>query len=504
MPDPEDPSDPENLRGLEDLRRDAREIFADVLDAVDARRAVLGALAVEGTRLRVCGEEFDLRALDVYSVALGKAAAAMASALDERLGERLVGGVVSAPPSSRRLSRRWLVFDGGHPLPDESSFEAARAAFALLREADAPSSLVVFLVSGGGSAMVEWPRDPRVTLEDLRAANRVLVSCGAAIEEVNAVRRALSAVKGGGLSRLAPRAAQVTLIVSDVAAGRDYDVASGPTLAPPGDAQAAREVVARHGLDSKLPASVLKALEAFAEADGRTARPASSNDTPRVESSNDSPRAAPAGATAEAAPQAPARSHYVLLDNARACRAAAESARARGYAVETARDICDQPVAEGAAALVSRLAELRGRAFGRGVCLISGGEFACPVRGAGRGGRSTETALRCAFELERMGEGVFEFEGMGDVVAAGPRPRAVALCAGTDGVDGNSPSAGALADHTTLSRARARGLDAAKSLDESDSYTLFERLGDALVTGPTGTNVRDVRILLATGSGGRD
>jgi len=376
--------------------------------------------------------------------------------------------------------------------------QLTRAAFALLREADAPSSLVVFLVSGGGSAMLEWPRDPRVTLEDLRAANRVLVSCGAAIEEVNAVRRALSAVKGGGLSRLAPRAAQVTLIVSDVAAGRDYDVASGPTLAPPaGDAQAAREVVARHGLASKLPASVLKALEAFAEADGRTARPSSSNDSPRVESSNDSTRAAPSGVTSEASPPTPARSHYVLLDNARACRAAAESARSRGYAVETARDICDQPVAEGAAALVSRLAELHRRAFGRGVCLVSGGEFACPVRGAGRGGRSTETALRCAFEFERMGEGVFEFEGMGDFVAAGPRPRAVALCAGTDGVDGNSPSAGALADHTPLSRARAHGLDAAKSLDESDSYTLFERLGDALVTGPTGTNVRDVRILLA-------
>jgi glycerate 2-kinase len=498
---PEEPGDTEKLRDLEELRCNAREIFADVLDAVDARRAVLGALAVEGTRLRVCGEdsdvcgeEFDLRALRVYSVALGKAAAAMASALDERLGERLARGIVSAPPSSHRLSQRWLAFDGGHPLPDASSFEAARAAFELLREADAPSSLVVFLVSGGGSAMLEWPRDPRVTLEDLRAANRVLVSCGAGIEEVNVVRRALSAVKGGGLSRLAPRASQVTLIVSDVAAGRDYDVASGPTLAPPDDAPDARAVVARHGLASKLPASVLKALEAFAESDGRTARPAPLNDSPRVESSNDLPRAALAGA----APPTPARSRYVLLDNARACEAAAESARSRGYAVETARDICDQPVGVGATALVSRLAELHGRAFGRGVCLVSGGEFACPVRGAGRGGRSTETALRCAFEFERMGEGVFEFERMGDVVAAGLRPSAaVALCAGTDGADGNSPAAGALADHTTLSRARAHGLDAAKLLDESDSYTLFERLGDALVTGPTGTNVRDVRILLA-------
>ena len=471
---------------LEELRRHAREIFGDVLEAVDAERAVLGAVGVEAARLRVCDAEFDLRASNVYSVALGKAAAAMASALDERLGERLVGGVISSPPSNFRLSRRWLAFDGGHPLPNESSVEAARAAFGLLREADDPSALVIFLVSGGGSAMLEWPRDPRVTLEDLRAANRRLVSCGAGIEEINSVRRALSAVKGGGLSRLAPRAAQVTLIVSDVAAGRDYDVASGPTLAPPADAPDPREVVERHGLASKLPASILQALEAFGEEGRQAARAASSNDLPR---------AAPVEAPAEGTPSTPARRHYVLLDNARACAAAVESARARGFAVETAQDISEQPVGEGAAALVSRLAELQSREGVRGVCLVSGGEFACPVRGAGLGGRSSETALRCAFEFEE----VLSREAGGQTTRA-----AVALCAGTDGVDGNSPSAGALADHTTLSRARARGLDAAKSLDESDSYTLFERLGDALVTGPTGTNVRDVRILLATGSGGRD
>ena len=143
---------------------------------------------------------------------------------------------------------------------------------------------------------------------------------------------------------------------------------------------------------------------------------------------------------------------------------------------------------EGAAALVSRLAELRRREGARGVCLISGGEFACPVRGAGLGGRSSETALRCAFEFEKLR----------DVGADGWTPRAVvALCAGTDGVDGNSPAAGALADHTTLRRARARGLDALKFLEGSDAHSFFDRLGDAVITGPTGTNVRDVRILLA-------
>lgn len=465
------------MRDLEDLRRGAREIFGDVLAAADARRAVLGAVEVGGARLRVCDAEFDLGARKVYSVAAGKAAAAMASALDERLGERLVRGVISAPPSDAPLPGRWSVYAGGHPLPNDSSVEAARAAFGLLRQADERSALVLFLVSGGGSAMIEWPRDPRLTLEDLREANRVLVSCGAAIDEVNAVRRALSAVKGGRLGARAPLAAQVTLVVSDVAAGREYDVASGPTLAPPGDAPAAREVIRRYALASKLPASVLQALEA------EGARPS------RGAPSGAPQGAAPTGAPGEDAPPTPLRRHYVLLDNARACAAAAESARARGFAVELAEDLSEQPVGEGAAALVSRLAGLYRRVGAGGVCLISGGEFACPVRGAGVGGRNSETALRCAFELEKMWGGV----------EAGPRPRAaVALSAGTDGVDGNSPAAGALADHTTLRRSRERGLDAVEFLEGSDAYSFFERLGDAVITGQTGTNVRDVRILLAT------
>ena len=449
----------DDLNDTRDLRDSARAVFRDALAAVDARRGVLGAVRVEAGGLHVFGERFDTRA-GVYSVALGKAAAAMASALEERLGDALAGGVLSAPPSDAKLSTRWRVFEGGHPLPNAASLDAAGATFGLLDEANKSSALVLFLVSGGGSAMLESPRDARVTLEDLREANRVLVTCGAAIDEVNAVRRALSAVKGGGLSLRAPLATQVTLIISDVPRGRERDVASGPTLAPHTDSPDAREVVARYGLDSKLPRPIKLALEEFA------------------------------AARAEGDEGEPSSKHFVLLDNDGACDAAAESARARGFAVETARDIGAQSVEEGAALLVSRLFDLYKREGenGGGVCVVSGGEFACPVRGGGVGGRNSETALRCAFEFEkalRGGEG-----------SAAPR-RVVALCAGTDGVDGNSPAAGALADDTTLRRAAGRGLDAARSLDESDAHTLFEALGDATHTGPTGTNVRDLRILLA-------
>ncbi|HEX8148988.1 MAG TPA: DUF4147 domain-containing protein [Pyrinomonadaceae bacterium] len=453
------------MKDLRELRSVAREIFDDALAAVDARRAVLDAVEFDGATLGVGDARFELRGgrLKVYSVALGKAAAAMASALDERLGKALAGGVLSAPRSDFKLSERWRVYVGGHPLPNAESVEAARAAFELLRAADDHGALVVFLVSGGGSAMMELPRDGRLTLEELREANRVLVSCGAPIDEVNAVRRALSAVKGGGLAARAPRAAQVTLVVSDVSTGRAYDVASGPTLAAPPDAHGVAETVARYGLASRLPAHVLRALE---EASARS----------------------PARRPPEAR-----RTFHVLLDNASACEAAARAARARGFAVELARDLVEQHVAEGAAELVSRLLTLyaRGGAAGvRGVCLISGGEFSCPVRGGGTGGRNSETALRVAFELEKVSA---ERGARAGLIPS----HAVALCAGTDGIDGNSPAAGALADETTAARAHARGLDARKFLEGSDAHTLFEQLGDAVRTGPTGTNVRDLRILLA-------
>jgi len=451
------------LPDLQELRGAAREVFDAALDAADTRHAVLDAVEFDGASLRVGGARLAPRpgASQIFSVALGKAAASMASALDERLGAALAGGVLSAPASRVALSERWRVYKGGHPLPNEDSFEAARAAFEMLRGVDDSSTVIVFLVSGGGSAMLELPRDPRLTLEDLREANHALVSCGASIAEVNAVRRALSAVKGGGLAACAPRGAQATLVVSDVAAGRAYDVASGPTIEPPHDTPDVKEIVGRYRLASSLPPAVLRSLE--------ESRPRPASQTPSDAH----------------------RSFEVLLDNDMACEAAVDAARARGFAVEFARDIVEQPVGEGAAALVSRLGELYVRAGagdGRVVCLISGGEFSCPVRGGGTGGRNAETALRVAFEFERMASG----RGTGRV----PR-HVVALCAGTDGIDGNSPAAGALADATTVTRAHARGLDARRFLDESDAFTLFDSLGDALMLGPTGTNVRDVRILLA-------
>ena len=471
----------------------ARRVFDGALAAVDAGRAVERAVRVEAGRLHILGDEFDLTedGQAIYSVALGKAAGPMAAALDRILGGRLAGGVVSAPPLPRdlasQLSARWRAFEGGHPLPNEASLAAARACFDLLRRADDEAAPVIFLVSGGGSAMVERPRDPAITLDDLREANRVLVGCGAGITEVNAVRRAFSAVKGGKLARLAPRAAQVTLIVSDTREGEEHAVASGPTLAPPEgrDAPDAREVVKRYNLAALLPAPILSAVERPA---GEETSPAPARD--ERPAANESTVEALRPRNQDTDPPGPLRRHHVLLSSAHAVERAAEVARSLGCAVEIARDIADQHVAEGAALLVSRQLGLRARAGGASpVCLVSGGEFACPVRGAGAGGRSSETALRCVLELEARGL---------TSNTTGRGPRFALLFAGTDGLDGNSPAAGALCDETTSARARALGLDPQKFLAASDSYAFFKALGDAIFTGHTGANVRDLRVLVSS------
>jgi glycerate 2-kinase len=443
------------------LRRDAREIFIDSLKNVDAGEAVRRAVRLEDARLNIVDTTFELprHPVGIYSVAIGKAARPMASALTEILGDYLTAGVITAPSTAQTpLSKRWRVFDGGHPLPNSASLSASLAAFKLLRRAERERAPIIFLISGGGSAMMEWPRLEETTLEDLRATNGALVSCGASIAEINCVRRAISAVKGGGLASHAPHCHQVTLIVSDTNAGEEAAVASGPTFSSPSDERdAAWRVVARYNLEAMLPQSILRAIR---------------------QSSEETMKSYEHGA----------REHYVLLENHYALLAAERAARLRGFTVEVARDISEQPVEQGCSMLLSQLLDSPGRKLtkGRGLCLISGGEFACPVRGVGVGGRNAETALRLAIELEARARQELSFHHV------------VALSAGTDGVDGNSPAAGAICDETTWARARELQLDPHRFLDESDAYTFFRALNDTIITGPTGTNVRDLRILLAS------
>lgn len=447
------------MANLMQLRIAAREIFDTTLRAVDAGDAVRRAIRISGTNLIALDQAIELGGRKVFSIAIGKAAASMANALEQQLGEAFAVGFMSGPlAGSEVLNRtgmrewtlhtRWRWVEGGHPLPTRASLIAASEAFALLERANAERALVIFLVSGGGSAMIESPISADISLDDLRAANQSLVGCGASISEINSVRRAFSAAKGGKLSDRAPDCDQITLIVSDVPAGAERNVASGPTLAPPYDAPKALDVIAKYNLRSQLPAPVLHAIE--------------TQSALRVD-----------------AEKPGIRKHLVLLDNQTALEAAAQAARTRGFITEIAPDISDQPIESGCKHLLERLDALRAKHSNTSatVCLISGGEFACPVKGDGIGGRNLETALRLSTSLSS--------------------PGIVALCAGTDGLDGNSPAAGAIIDSTTNARAISIGVEANDFLRRSDSYSFFVALGEAIATGPTGTNVRDIRILLA-------
>jgi glycerate 2-kinase len=460
------------MSNLTQLRLAARAIFEEVLRGVDAGAAVRRAVHLEGSGLSVCGTALDLaNHRKVYSIAIGKAAFSMALALEEVIGDRIAAGVIASnatrhgTPTRRgsgRVNARWKTFRGGHPEPNEESLAAAQACFQLLERANQERALVIFLISGGGSAMLEWPIADDITLDDLRAVNRVLVTCGASIGEINTVRRAFSAVKGGRLAAPAPHCDQITLIVSDVPRGNEENVASGPTIGPSGAEPDARDVVARYNLRSLLPKPVLRPVDAEVQAS--------------IPFNGDS---------------ALLRKHFVLLDNASALGAAAEAARRRGFVTEIAGDISDQSIEEGCAQLLSRLDALQENARMQGsiACLISGGEFACPVKDDGIGGRNLETALRLAIEHQRQHQAASE-AGEPEISPF------VALCAGTDGIDGNSPAAGAIVDDTTIARARAIGLDPEDFLNRSDAYSFFVALGDAIATGPTGTNVADIRILL--------
>jgi glycerate 2-kinase len=442
------------MNSTPNLRDIALEIFHRALAAIDVESVVRASVRSDADRLLIGANEIDLsRFKRVVVIAVGKASVPMARAVEDSLGPQLAGGLVVTNAMTGRPPRLLPVMVGGHPLPNAGSLDAASEALKMLRANDSGETLVLFLISGGGSALFELPIDAAITLDDLQAVNRALVGCGAVISEMNVVRRFLSAVKGGRLAAAAARSRQISLYVSDVNSDDLSTVSSGPTLPSSATRADFDRVINRYGLLDKFPAHVSALI-----AGGRLP------DLPR--------------ATAEDASR---RSHHLLLDNRRALAEAKRIAESDfGCVVETAEDLVEGDVETIMLTHVERVVALRHGRPGKTVCLLSGGEAVCPVRGDGQGGRNQEFALRAAIHLYQR--------GFADIVV---------LSAGTDGIDGNSPAAGAMADSDTLRLAEEKGVSAERSLQNSDSFNFFNAVGDAIITGPTGNNVRDVRILLA-------
>ena len=436
------PDTPQQLRARE-MREQVRGIFLHALGEIGIDKAFKRNVEYSRGVLRI-GQ--DLLPISSYGrvtvIAIGKAAHPMAQALNSEMGPQ--AGIIATPNRPDVMLPGFSYFIGGHPLPNTESLKAARSILRTL-EGRKENDLVIYLLSGGGSAVVEAPLDDEISLEDVVATYRVLVHSGATIAEINAIRKHLSAVKGGRLARAAYPAQQISIMVSDVPESALDSLASGPTMPDSSTEADCYRIAEKYKIALQFPPVVREVFEAR-----------HLEETPKSDDA------------------AFVRSRWwPILSSAAAEKAAAEAASRAGFGVEIDHSCDDWEYTKAAEYLLNRLRELR-----KGVsraCLISGGEVTVSVpQAAGTGGRNQHFALYCAEKI------------IGDDICV--------LSAGTDGVDGNSPAAGAVVDGTTLARA---GAELAPALERFDAFPLFEKLGDAVVTGPTGNNVRDLRVLMA-------
>lgn len=428
------------MSAADQVRADLEFALRAALAAVDPAAAVRRALRPS-----------DLAAAErVIIVGAGKAGVAMARAAVETVGPKLAGGVMAVPaapirshtpsgfpepvtPDRRVAGVTFIV--GGHPLPDAGSLAAGAACAELLQDAGA-NDLVLALISGGGSALLELPVSG-ISLEDLRLLTDLALRSGAPIEALNRMRWRLSQVKGGGLLRLAAPARVLSLILSDVIGNPLEIIASGPTVQPEPGGETAWAIAQRYGLAERLPVHIGERL-----------------------------RAAP---TALAAARVENR---IIGSNRLAAEAALAAARGRGYAVLYLGDDWRGEAREAGRRFAREVLKARGA---EPTCVIAGGETTVRVVGTGRGGRNQEFALAAALELD----------GQRDVSVA---------AFGTDGVDGPTDAAGAVVTGETLVEARRRGLDPQAYLADNDAYHFHQTLDTLLLTGPTGTNVNDLMI----------
>lgn len=432
-------------------RKHLRSIFEAGLEAVDPARAVSRAVRREGDQLLVGGGAYRLTDYERVSViGAGKAGAPMAAAMEQILGDRLAEGRVTVKYGHTVPLKKVKIQEAGHPIPDQNGIEGAEAIRGVAARAG-ERDLVFCLISGGGSALLVSPAEG-IDLKEKQAATSELLACGASIDEINALRKHLSRLKGGQLARLCSPAAVVTLILSDVVGDPLDVIASGPTVPDSSSFGDCLEIVSRYGLSGKLPKSVIRRLEEGADG----ALP----ETPK-----------------EGDPIFGRVRNEIVGNNLSAVLEASRKAESLGYTplILSTRIEGETRDVAGVHAAVFREVLATGHPVQPPACILSGGETTVTLKGRGKGGRNQEFALVVALHLK--GTDGIHF-----------------LSAGTDGTDGPTDAAGAFADGTTVERARALQMEARLYLEENDSYPFFDALGDLLITGPTNTNVMDLRI----------
>jgi hydroxypyruvate reductase len=435
------------------LREQARNIFDAALRAVDPEKAIRNHITLADGVLTVGDKKLPLSDYKrIFVVGAGKATAPMAQAVEDLLGQHVSDGVIVVKDGHGLPLTHIRIHEASHPVPDERGVSGTEEVLSLVRNAD-EQDLVICLISGGGSALLIGPAEG-ISLKDKQEVTQLLLDCGATIHDINTVRKHLSRVKGGGLARLAHPATVVSLILSDVI-GDDLDViASGPTMMDSSTFSEAKQVLNRHEIWDPVPDSVRKHIERGVNGE--------IEDTPKP------------GDTAFQ------KDVWKLVGtNLQALKAARQEAELQGFNTLILSGMIEGETREVAMVhvAIAKEALCSGNPLSPPLCLLSGGETTVTIKGKGKGGRNQEFVLASALAME--GE-----------------KHMVVLSGGTDGTDGPTDAAGAIADGDTLARGRAKGLDPWDHLQRNDSYPFFEALDDLLMTGPTRTNVMDVRMIL--------
>ena len=437
----------------ENVKDTCLAIFRAGLAAVDPQEAVKRVLRLSGDDLRVGERSYRVKDFKrIVVVGAGKAGAPMAQAVEGVLGDRLEGGLVIVKYGYTAALEKVEVVEGGHPIPDEAGQRGANDLLEMVKGLG-EDDLVLCLISGGGSALLPVPVEG-VGLAEKQETTKILLESGASIHEINAIRKHLSRIKGGWLAKAAAPATVVSLVLSDVI-GDDLDViASGPTVGDRSTFAECLRVIERYHLESRIPPAVWDHLQKGAAG--------TVQETPKPDD--------PVFRTAY---------HLIVGSNILCLEATARKAEELGYHTRILSSLVEGETREVAKAHGAILKEIirTGKPLAPPACIISGGETTVTIHGKGKGGRNQEFVLACGMEIAG-------WEG------------AAVFSAGTDGTDGPTDAAGAFADWRMAERAQEMGLDPNAALRENDSYPFFERLGDLIITGPTNTNVMDVRILI--------
>jgi glycerate 2-kinase len=443
---------------LDEMKRMAKAIFSKALTAVDPSNILKDRIRIQRDRLSIKMEGdsekvFDLDAFDkIFVVGSGKASSAMAQAIEEIFGDRLTKGVITTKYGHLLPLKKIKIIEAGHPIPDQKGYEGAKRIQRLLKESG-PKDLVIFLLSGGGSALLPFPAG-HIDLKEKQEVTQLLLDCGADIKEINTIRKHISMIKGGWLAKWAYPSTVIGFILSDVVGDQLDVIGSGPTVPDHSTFEEAWEILKKYDLLKEISLSIQKHLQSGKE--GKV------EETPK-----------PGEVVFEKVYNSLIGSNILALLEAK------KEAESLGLNTVILSSSIEGETREAARfhTAVAKEVISSGNPIPRPACILSGGETTVTIKGNGLGGRNQEFVLAGALEINGI-------------------EKMVILSGGTDGSDGPTDATGALADHTTVQRAKTMGLNPKVYLENNDAYSFFKKLGDLLITGPTHTNVMDVRVLL--------